>query len=154
MSLETLFSAAGAVAAAGWLVLALAPYRWQRAARGAAVAAAIVIAMLYAGLIGAFWTSAEGGFGSLADVQQLFRHPGILLAGWVHYLAFDLLVGCWEREEAVRLGLPRWALAPCLALTFLLAPLGWLVFLGVRAFAARRTPHDASNGVTERPLAA
>ncbi len=141
MVLETLFSAAGAVALAGWLVLALAPYRWRWAVRGAAFSVAVVIAMLYAGLVGAFWTSADGGFGSLADVGRLFQHPGLLLAGWVHYLAFDLLVGCWEREEAARLGLPRWALAPCLALTLLFGPLGWLAFLGVRAFASRRTPH-------------
>lgn len=141
MLLETLFSAAGTAAVGGWLVLALAPFRWQRAARGIAVSIAVAIAMLYAGLVGAFWTSADGGFGSLADVARLFQHPGLLLAGWVHYLAFDLLVGCWEREEAVRLGLPRWALVPCLASTFLLGPLGWLAFLGVRAFAARSVPH-------------
>jgi hypothetical protein len=130
---EALFSAAGSLALAGWLALALIPLRY-RAPRYVAAAVAIVIAMLYAGLIGAFWTQGEGGFGSLADVAQLFEHPGLLLAGWVHYLAFDLLVGVWERDEAGRIGLPQWALAPCLVLTFLLGPLGWLAFLAVRFF--------------------
>jgi hypothetical protein len=32
-----------------------------------------------------FW-SAEGGFGSLA--------------GWIHYRAFDLIVGAWETTDA------------------------------------------------------
>ena len=36
---------------------------------------------------------AEGGFGSLADVMRLFDSPTVALAGWIHYLAFDLLVG-------------------------------------------------------------
>jgi hypothetical protein len=131
--LETLFSAAGSLAMAGWLALILVPLRY-RAPRAAAVAAAIVIAMLYAGLVGAFWTRGEGGFGTLAEVARLFEHRGLLLAGWVHYLAFDLLVGLWERDEARRIGLPQWALAPCLILTFLLGPLGWLAFLAVRFF--------------------
>ena len=131
--LETLFSAAGTLALAGWLVLGLAPLPY-RAPRYAAIAVAVVTAMLYAGLIGAFWAQGEGGFGSLAEVARLFGHPGLLLAGWVHYLAFDLLVGVWERDEARRIGLPQWALVPCLVLTFLLGPLGWLVFLAVRFF--------------------
>jgi hypothetical protein len=109
-----------------------------------AIAAAVAIAMLYAGLIGAFWAQGEGGFGSLAEVARLFEHPGLLLAGWVHYLAFDLLLGVWERDEARRIRLPQWALAPCLALTFLLGPLGWLVFLAVRFFRLKTAPPAAA----------
>jgi hypothetical protein len=129
--LEGLFSIAGGLAFAGWLALTLFPLRY-RAPRIAAVSVSILIAMLYAGLVGAFWTRGEGGFGSLAEVARLFEHRGLLLAGWVHYLAFDLLVGVWERDEARRVGVPQWALAPCLILTFLLGPLGWLAFLAVR----------------------
>jgi hypothetical protein len=142
--LEALFSIAGSLALAGWLALALIPLRYH-APRYAAIAAAIVIAMLYAGLIGAFWAQGEGGFGSLADVALLFEHPGLLLAGWVHYLAFDLLVGVWERDQARRIGLPQWALAPCLVLTFLLGPLGWLVFLAVRFFRLKAAPLAAAS---------
>lgn len=137
-SLEILFSVAGAAALAGWLALALAPQRWSTVVRVGVIALAAVIAMLYAGLIGASLAEAEGGFGSLADVARLFDHPGMLLAGWVHYLAFDLLVGLWEREEAARMGIARWVLVPCLALTFLLGPLGWLAFLASRALTRRR----------------
>jgi hypothetical protein len=79
-----------------------------------------------------FWVRADGGFGSLDAVARLFEHRGVLLAGWVHYLAFDLLVGVWERDEAQRLGVPQLLLVPCLLLTFLFGPLGWLAFLAVR----------------------
>jgi hypothetical protein len=136
MQLETLFSVASSLVLAGWLALLLTPARY-RLWRPLAVVVALALCMLYAGLIGAFWTSGKGDFGSLAGVAQLFEHPGLLLAGWVHYLAFDLLVGVWEREETQRIGLSRWLLAPCLALTFLLGPLGWLAFMAVRSFRLR-----------------
>jgi hypothetical protein len=81
----------------------------------------------------AFWTRAEGGFGSLDDVARLFRTPQLLLAGWLHYLAFDLFVGAWEVRTARRDGIPFPFIIPCLALTFLFGPAGYLVFTAVRA---------------------
>ena len=56
----------------------------------------------------------------------------------MHYLAFDLLVGSWEARDARSRGVPHWALLPCLALTFLFGPAGWLLYLGVRSAAGRR----------------
>jgi hypothetical protein len=38
-------------------------------------------------------SGAPGGFGSLTEVSQLLGSRDWLLAAWVHYLAFDLLVG-------------------------------------------------------------
>lgn len=133
MALETFFSVASSVAAVSWLLLAAVPSRWSwpvRVARWAVVA----LAFGYVALLASFWTRGEGGFGSLADVARLFETPGLLLAGWVHYLAFDLLVGSWEREEAVRIGLGAWFLVPSLFLTFMFGPAGWLCFLGLRRF--------------------
>ena len=43
-----------------------------------------------------------GGFGSLAEVRQLFERPGLLAAGWLHYLAFDLFVGTWIARDAAQ----------------------------------------------------
>ena len=56
----------------------------------------------------------------------------MLLAGWIHYLAFDLLIGTWETRDARERGLPHLLLVPCLVLTFLLGPAGWLLYMGVR----------------------
>ena len=44
-------------------------------------------------LIALHFRGAEGGFGSLADVATLFQKQELLLAGWIHYLAFDLFIG-------------------------------------------------------------
>ncbi len=48
----------------------------------------------------------KGGSGSLAEVSMLFQDPWLLLAGWVHYLAFDLFIGSWEARDAARSGIP------------------------------------------------
>ncbi len=68
----------------------------------------------------------RGGFSSLAAVAQLFDNRWLLLAGWVHYLAFDLLTGAWETRDAIARRVPRLLLAPCLVVTFMLGPIGLL----------------------------
>ena len=131
MSPHELFAIANPVAAAAWVVLILAPLRLEWPGR-LGVAVALLMAMTYSALIGAYITQGQGDFSSLAGVERLFEHPGPLLAGWVHYLAFDLLVGVWERTEARRIGLSQWLLAPLLFLTFMFGPIGWLLFMAVR----------------------
>src|SRR4051812_21348401 len=55
----------------------------------------------------------------------------MLLAGWTHYLAFDLFVGRWEVRDAQRRGIPHLLITPALVLTFLLGPAGFLFYLPV-----------------------
>lgn len=132
---EFLFSIANPVATVGWALLVLAP-RW-RATRAVVLSGALplLLAATYVGLIG-YQTLAHpapgAGFSTLAQVAALFRQPWALLAGWVHYLCFDLAVGAWETRDAQRRSVPHWALVPCLVATFLLGPLGLLLYSGVR----------------------
>lgn len=133
MNLETLYSIANTGGALTWLPLALVPLRHGWPVRLARVVA-FLLAFLYLVLLVSFWGRGEGGFDSLASVAKLFDQPGLLLAGWVHYLVFDLLIGSWEREEASRIGMSQWALGPCLFFTLMFGPVGWLAFLGVRRF--------------------
>ncbi|MEM9315304.1 MAG: abscisic acid-deficient protein Aba4 family protein, partial [Pseudomonadota bacterium] len=56
-----------------------------------------------------------------------------LLAGWIHYLAFDLFVGAWIATEADRLGLSRLLQAPLLVATFMFGPVGLALFLVMRS---------------------
>ena len=132
-TLDQAFSWAGMLALCGWIVLALSPLRPALAQLIAARFVPIVLGLAYAVLLFHFWGEAAGGFGSLGDVAALFSHRGLLLAGWLHYLAFDLLVGAWEVREARRSGLPHLAVLPCLALTFLFGPIGFLTFLALRS---------------------
>lgn len=81
----------------------------------------------------AFWSDTSGSFGTLEGVVKLFAQPEIVLAGWVHYLAFDLLVGAWEVRTARAEQIPFLLVVPCLPLTFIFGPAGFLVFSAVRA---------------------
>jgi hypothetical protein len=74
-----------------------------------------------------------GGFDSLPAVRTLFSNDWALLAGWVHYLAFDLFVGAWIARDAERSGVSRWFLIPILPLTFLFGPGGFLLYQATKA---------------------
>lgn len=80
----------------------------------------------------------DDGFSRLADVSRLFENPSFLLAGWVHYLAFDLLVGGWQVRDAQRVGVPHWLVVPCLVLTLLFGPAGLVCYITARWIVARR----------------
>ena len=77
--------------------------------------------------IGCF-ARADGGFGSLAAVKLMLSSDPVLLAGWVHYLAFDLLIGRWIAFDAVKKGISQWFVAPCLFLTLMAGPVGFLLY--------------------------
>jgi hypothetical protein len=133
MSAQQLFSVANLVAMVGWVLLAVFPRRrWP-----AEVVSGWVIPALFAGLyvaiIATTWGHSPGGFSSLSDVALLFSSPWLLLAGWVHYLAFDLLVGSWIVRDARRRGIAHLLVLPLLLLTFLFGPAGWLAYLLLRA---------------------
>lgn len=136
MEPETLFQLANRGALLGWIALALSPLAPRLTQVLAGVAIPVALSIGYAAFILVGWSTAQGGFASLPDVMRLFDVPMIALAGWVHYLAFDLLVGAWEARTARREGMPHWLVLPCLALTFLFGPIGLLLFLAIR-FARR-----------------
>ena len=135
---ESIFSAANMVAMAGWIALLVAPrmrlVTWHLA--GLAIPASL--AALYAVLLALHAPGAEGGFSSLAGVAALFRTEGVLLAGWVHYLAFDLFIGAWICRRGAAEGMNPWLVRLCLPPTFLAGPVGLLLFLGLRAAISRR----------------
>ena len=134
---ETLFSAAGKIAMVGWALLVFAP-RWRWSQRMASAIVPLTLAIVYLVLIGLYFVKSPGGFGTLAQVNQLFQNPWLLLAGWIHYLAFDLFLGAWQVRQAERLGISRFLVIPCLLLTFLFGPVGFLVFWTIRSAVERR----------------
>lgn len=137
ISLERLFSLAGNVVLPCWLLLVFAP-RWRWTQRLASFAVPLLIATLYIWLLVTAAHVPGAGFGSLAQVKVLFSVDKALLAGWVHYLAFDLFTGAWEARDAARLGISQWLVAPCLVLTFLFGPVGLGAYLLLRLAARRK----------------
>lgn len=120
----------------GWLLLVIVP-RWRWTQRVASLIIPAVLALVYAVLILTQFGRGQGGFGSLIGVQQFFQNPYLLLAGWIHYLAFDLFVGAWETRDALRRHIPMGAVWPCLFLTFLFGPVGLLSYFAVRSIVLR-----------------
>ena len=135
--LERLFSAAGMVVLPCWILIAVAP-GWKWSQRLATFVAPLLIASVYIWLLLGHATPRGGGFGSLAQVAVLFSSPYALLAGWIHYLAFDLFTGAWEARDAARLGISRWVVLPCLVFTFLFGPAGLALYLLLRLGLRRR----------------
>ena len=142
MTPDHLFSASNSLALAGWVLLTVGPRRvaWLRAIPLWVIPGAL--SALYAALVLSRFSGADGGFGSLDGVASLFSDRWVLLAGWVHYLAFDLFVGAVMATRMDRAGLGRLVQAPILITTFLLGPLGFLIAalteLGLRASALPR----------------
>lgn len=134
--LDRLFSLGGAVVLPVWLLLLFAP-GWQWTQRLATFAVPLLLAFVYAGLLLSAHPPPGAGFGSLREVAALFSARQALLAGWLHYLAFDLFTGSWEARDAMRLEICRWMVAPCLVLTFLFGPVGLALYLSLR-LAIRR----------------
>jgi Domain of unknown function (DUF4281) len=132
VSPDQIFSIANVAALCAWLLLIVLPGRpWVTRLAGVAVPAAF--AVLYSVIIAMHFFSSDGGFSSLPDVARLFSNPWLLLAGWIHYLAFDLLVGSWEARDARERGINNLLVIPCLVMTFMFGPAGWLLYLGVRS---------------------
>lgn len=135
---ETLFQLANPLALLGWAALVASPLAPRLAQAVAAAAIPLLLALAYSGLVLAFWWQAPGGFGSLTAVQVLFTDPQIALAGWLHYLAFDLFLGAWTVRTARSEGIAHWLVIPCLILTFLFGPAGFLTFAVLRFSQTRK----------------
>ncbi|MBV8706540.1 MAG: DUF4281 domain-containing protein [Acidobacteriaceae bacterium] len=137
MTADQIFQVCNTLALLGWLVLVL--FGWKRWASSLATAVLLplLFAVIYSALLLTHWGGSSGSFNSLAGVASLFSNPWLLLAGWVHYLAFDLFVGSWEARDALAHQIPHLAVIPCLLLTFLFGPVGLLLYLLLR-FTLRR----------------
>lgn len=136
MTPEQVFSVANTIALLAWVGLVTLPRVPWVASAVAGLLVPALLAVAYVALIVVNW-GGPGGFSTLAAVAQLFSNPWLLLAGWIHYLAFDLLVGSWEARDARERHVPHWLLVPCLILTFLFGPAGWLSYQAVRRVASR-----------------
>ncbi len=137
MNLEILFSICSSVATIGWVLLIFLPRKHWSSTMVAGRVIPLLLAAIYLFLIVMHWGARTGGFGSLNEVAKLFSNPFLLLAGWIHYLAFDLYIGAWEVRDAIENEVPHWLVVPCLVLTFLFGPIGLLSYFGVRTMGKR-----------------
>jgi len=147
---DQMFGYAGQAAMSGWVILILLPRRWALLTAIPRFVIPFGLSLLYAGLaMTHFFTVEGGGFGSLDQVAVLMSVPEMLLAGWIHYLAFDLFIGGWIAVEADKVGINRLIQAPILVATFMLGPVGLALFLAMRAGYFRKGD-DVADAIPDR----
>ena len=136
MSPETVFNIANNGIVIFWLLLIVAP-RWKGTGILVhSIAVPVIIGLTYTWLIARamMGEGAPGGsFFSLHGVMAFFTSPVAATAGWIHYLVFDLFIGAWESRDAQRSGPSHIAVVPCLVVTLLFGPIGFLLYLALRA---------------------
>ena len=66
---------------------------------------------------------------------------GLMLAGWLHYLIFDLMFGVWLLGALQRRGYHHLAVCPLLVLCMIAAPTGLLVSVAVLALTNKDIDH-------------
>ena len=139
MEAELLFNLCNRFVLPAWLLLIVAP-RWswtQKIISHAWIPVLLGVAYLYA-MTNAYPFPEGAGFSSLPAVMNAFTVPWLVVAGWIHYLAFDLFVGAWIARDSIRQSISHVLVIPCLVFTFLLGPVGLLLYLLVKAGIKRK----------------
>ena len=60
-------------------------------------------------------------------VVDMFAESDVILVGWLHFLAFDLMMGRWVWQRLVATNKPIYVSMPILFLSMMVAPLGCLI---------------------------
>ena len=133
MSPDSIFETCSTIAMVGWIVLLIISPFWSSFDKFLIGIIITLFAIVYAWLI--FQVFSPGDFekfGSLNGVMELFTDKTAVTAGWIHYLAIDLLTGIWIKKNAQKYNIHHLIVLPCLLVTFMLAPIGLLLYLLVR----------------------
>jgi riboflavin transporter FmnP len=138
MNTAQVFSVVSFLAALQWLLLIIVPKLkvTQWLINHAAVP--LLFAVIYCIYMAGFFNISGGGFGSIEEVRLLFSDDKLLLAGWVHYLAFDLLIGFTIIKSAQAKFISHGLVIPCLVLTFIFGPCGYLLYQIIQKIKSRK----------------
>ena len=139
MTATNVFSLVNMLAMLMWIFMIIAP-KWK-ATRFLIDFKIVPIALAGIYAIYIFKAIQIGGmmdFGSLASVMALFTEENAVLSGWVHYLVFDLLIGMWMLDQNKKLNINQFILVPCLLFTFMMGPIGFLLFTIVKTIKQKQ----------------
>lgn len=132
LSAQEIFGWAGQAAMIGWMFLIFLPHRIPAIFFIPQYLIPLGLGLVYSGLALSRYFVIEGGYNSFDQVKLLLQDDFMLLAGWIHYLAFDLFIGAWIAKQADQLGMSRLLQAPILLATFMFGPVGLAIFLFIK----------------------
>jgi hypothetical protein len=136
MNNDTIFQVINSFVLLGWILLFFAP-KWKHTLFLVRTAVIIPISLVYAVLVFTGLPQFDpNSFSTLGGVKALFADESAVVAGWAHYLVFDLFVGSYIVQRGISTQTPRWMYTLCLPFTFMFGPLGLLLF-GIMQFARR-----------------
>ena len=139
MSPDSVFQTCNTIAMVGWIVLLIISPFWSSFDKFLIGIIITLFTIVYAWLIFQVFRPEDfEKFGSLNGVMELFTDKTAVTAGWVHYLAFDLLTGIWIKKNAQKYNIHHLILIPCLLFTFMLGPIGLLLYLLVRLIKTKQ----------------
>ncbi|NBB22228.1 DUF4281 domain-containing protein [Runella sp. CRIBMP] len=138
--METAFQIANALVLPQWLLMIVAP-RWrvsQWLVRSYLIP--VLLACLYAYFIFSGGPLNFNDFSTFEGVKSLFSKggDGAVLAGWIHYLAFDLVAGSFVLKDSQEKNIPHWWIILPLFFCFMLGPIGLLAYWVIRTFYLRK----------------
>ncbi len=74
---------------------------------------------------------------NLNSLSELFKDQTFLLMFWVHFVSINLFTGGWIVKDSQRLSINKILLIIPLILTYLIGPLGLLLYWLIRMFHAK-----------------
>lgn len=128
----TLFKLAGFAAPAWALLIFLPAWRGTRWLARSAIVPALLCLLYVIGIVALISASGFGfmrEFGSAEGVTRLLSQQNIALVAWIHFLAFDQLVGIFiYRDNMHHRYVPIPVQSVILFFTFMLGPVGFLTY--------------------------
>lgn len=132
MTPDKIFRICNTVAIIPWLLMMLAPSWTFTQTILDSFVFPLALAAIYSYYIFTTFGQSKGNFFTLVGVGKLFQNPKVLLAAWVHYLVFDMLIGLWEFQKAKEIGINHLILVVCLFFTLMFGPFGFLLFMALK----------------------
>lgn len=138
MTPDAIFTICNTIALAGWIILIAVPI-WHSSDKFIIGIIITLFSIVYAWLLfSKFHLSEAESFSSLKGVMNLFQDPQLVVAGWVHYLAFDLMTGIFIKKNSLKHGISHWLVIPCMFFTFMFGPFGLLLYLIIRYIVTKK----------------
>lgn len=137
MNIDFLFQFSNIWVVPGWALLWFFPRRsWTQpiVLYGIVGLLSLLYSML---LIGNAVPFDPDAFSSLEGIKTLFGSDRLLMAGWIHYLAFDLVAGLFITKDCLKIGYPVWLRIPVQFFVFMMGPFGMLIYLLSRFIYSR-----------------
>lgn len=133
MSANNFFTVSCIIALFGWITLIFLSPRWTKWDKFVVCIVVVLLSLVYSYLNFTNFSMEDlKRFGSLSGISEIYQNNNLLMAGWAHFLAFDLLVACWIKGNSVKHGINHWVIVPSIILTCMLGPLGFLSYIVIR----------------------